>query len=183
MEATLIRQCQQGDLSQFGTLYESYVEKIYQFTYFKVHHKETAEDLTSRIFMKAMKAIGQFNEQKASFKTWLYQIARNTIIDHYRQHKETRNIDDAWDISDQKVNIERDTDFQMKLESIQKYMDKLKPEQREIILLRVWGGHSFKEIAEIMGKTEAACKMSFKRVMEKLRDDFAPFLILLLLIK
>jgi len=183
MEATLIKECQQGNLAPFGELYENHVEKIYQFTYFKVHQKEVAEDLTSHIFMKAMKAIGQFNAQKASFKTWLYQIARNTIIDHYRQKKETRNIDDAWDISDQKVDIERDTDFQMKMESIQKYMKKLKAEQREVVLLRVWGGHSFKEIAEIMGKSEAACKMSFKRVIEKLRDDFAPFLILLLLLK
>ncbi|MFC1732876.1 RNA polymerase sigma factor [candidate division KSB1 bacterium] len=182
MEQEVITQCKQGNLDEFGKLYDEYVKKIYQFIYFKTHNRETAEDLTSHTFMKALENISSFNEKKASFKTWLYKIARNTIIDHYRTDRPTSDIDDAWGVSD-KVDIERDTDMQMKVEAVQKYMEKLKPEQRELILLRVWGGNSFSEIAEITGKSEASCKMMFKRVMEKLRDDFAPLMILLLLIK
>ncbi len=146
------------------------------------HHKETAEDLTSNTFMKALTNIENFDENKASFKTWLYTIARNTVIDHYRMQKETVDLEDAWGIHTGE-NIERDTDMQMKIESVQKYMEILSPAQREVVLLRVWGGHSFAEIAEITGKTEAACKMSFKRTMEKLRSDFAPLMLLLLLIR
>lgn len=166
----------------FGKLYDQHVKKIYEFIYFKTHHKETAEDLTANTFMKALNSIEKFDKNKASFKTWLYSIARNTVIDHYRASHEPTVLEDAWGISS-KENIERDTDMQMKIESVQEYMKQLKPEQREVILLRVWGGHSFAEIAEILGKSEAACKMSFKRSIEKLRDDFAPFMILLLLIR
>lgn len=166
----------------FGKRYDEHVKKIYEFIYFKTHHKETAEDLTANTFMKALTNLESFDEDKASFKTWLYSIARNTVIDHYRMRKETVDLEDAWDLHTGE-NIERDTELQMKIESVQKYMEKLKPEQREVVLLRVWGGHSFAEIAEITGKTEAACKMSFKRTMERLRDDFAPFMLLLLLIR
>ena len=182
MEQKIIEKCQNGDREAFGQLYDSYIQPIYRFVYFKTHHRETAEDLTSTIFMKALKAIEKFDHQKASFKTWLYQIARNTVIDHYRSFKSTQILEDAWMISDD-TNIERDTDFQLKIEAVQVYMQTLKSEQREVILLRIWGGHTFAEIAEIMGKTQAACKMSFKRVVEKLRDDFAPFLLLLLIIQ
>ncbi len=181
MENQCIEACQRGELNTFGTLYEKYVKNIYQFIYFKVHQKELAEDLTSTTFMKALKNIKNFNREKASFKTWLYQIARNAVIDHYRSNKQTSDLEDAWGVSDD-TNIERDTDFKMKIEAVQEYMKKLKPEQREVILLRVWGEHSFKEVAQIMGKTEASCKMSFKRVMVKLNKDFTPLLALLLLL-
>lgn len=182
MENEIIAKCRQGDLNEFSKLYDLYVKKIYQFIYFKVHGKETAEDLTSITFMKALEGIQKFNEKKASFKTWLYRIARNSVIDHYRTDRPTGDIEDAWGVSD-KSDIERDADMQMKIESVEKYMKKLKPDQREVVLLRVWGGHSFAEIAEITGKSEAACKMNFKRVITKLRDDFSPFMILLLLIR
>ena len=181
MEKKHINACQNGDLEAFGALYDQYLQPIYQFIYFKTHHRETAEDLTSQTFIKALKAIQSFDTKKASFKTWLYQIARNTVIDHYRSFKQERPLEDAWNIND-KADVERDVDFQLKIEAVESYLETLKPEQREIILLRLWGGHAFAEIAEITGKTEAACKMNFKRSMEKLRCDFAPLLLLLLTI-
>ena len=82
----------------FGKLYDQHVKKIYEFIYFKTHHKETAEDLTSVTFMKALSNIESFDEKKASFKTWLYRIARNTVIDHYRMKRETADLEDAWDL-------------------------------------------------------------------------------------
>lgn len=182
MESTLIKHCQKGHLENFAGLYDLYSKAIYQFIYYKTHHRETAEDLTSLTFMKALDAIQSFDGEKGSFKSWLYQIARNNVIDHYRSQKETQDLEDAWDIRD-KTDIERDADFLLKIEAVQDYMKKLKADQREVILLRLWNNYSFKEIADVMGKTEAACKMTFKRVIEKLRDDFAPFMILMLMIK
>lgn len=182
MENEIIKQCQAGDAQAFGQLYDHYVKKIYQFIYFKTHHKESTEDLTSTTFMKALKSIQHFDPQKATFKTWLYHIARNTVIDHYRSEHQHQDIEDAWEIKS-RSDVEEEAELHMKIDAVKKYMQTLKPEQREVILLRVWGDHTFQEIAEIMGKTEAACKMNFKRSMEKLRQDFAPFLILLLLLK
>ena len=182
MKSELIAQCQQGDLTQFGHLYDEYVRKIYQFIWFKVHQNEVAEDLTSVVFLKALENIKSFDPKKAPFKAWLFRIARNTVIDHYRTYRESVDIEDAWEVKD-KQDVARDAEMELTIEAVQKYMEKLKPDQREIILLRVWGDHSFKEIAEITGKSEAAAKMMFKRTLETLRGDFALLVIALLLIR
>jgi len=182
MESEIIAQCKQGDLRQFGRLYDEYIRKVYQFIYFKTHHRETAEDLTSTVFLKALENIQSFDEKKAPFKAWLFRIARNTVIDHYRTFRDSMDIEDAWDVKSTQ-DVARDAEMELTIQAVQKYMDKLKPEQREIVLLRVWGDHSFKEIAEITGKTEAAAKMMFKRVIDTLREDFALLAIALLLIR
>jgi RNA polymerase sigma-70 factor, ECF subfamily len=177
-EQTTIIQCISGNVSEFAKLYEAYVQPVYRFIYYKTHHRETAEDITSATFMKALEKIQTFNPNKASFKTWLYQIARNNVIDHYRSHKESMDIDDVWDLNTGE-NLETDTDTKMKLDSVREYLKKLKPEQREIVVLRVWDGRSFQEIAEITGKTEASCKMMFKRTVDKLRGDMAVLALLI----
>lgn len=182
MESEIIAQCQQGNLREFGRLYEEYVKKVYQFIYFKTHHRETAEDLTSVVFMKAMENIKSFDPKLAPFKAWLFRIARNTVIDHYRSHKETVDLEDVWDLKGSQ-DVARDVEMDLKIQSVQKYMEKLKPDQREIVLLRVWGDHSFKEIAEITGKSEAAAKMMFKRTIDTLRADFALLAMALMLIR
>ena len=182
MESEIILQCKNGDLQKFGELYDIYVQQIYRFILFKVCDKETAEDLTSVTFLKAMDGVKNFDVNKASFKTWLYTIARNSVIDHFRQNRETVDLEDAWGVKSM-TDIAKETGDKIQLEEIEKYMSGLKPEQREILLLRIWGGHSFAEIAEITGKTEASCKMMFKRVIDKLREDFVPLVILLIFIQ
>lgn len=97
-----LKKCQKGELEAFGFLYDNYIKKIYDFIYYKTHHQETAEDLTNATFMKALENIRKFNLQEAYFPAWLYKIARNTVIDHYRTQKNHNNIDDAWDIADKK---------------------------------------------------------------------------------
>ncbi len=154
----------------FGKLYDEYIKKIFNFIYYKTHHKETAEDLTSETFIKALNNLDSFNENKGSFSTWIYQIARNTVIDFYRTQKHYVNIDDIWDLSKEE-DILRDLDTVKKLEDIKEYLKTLKNEQREIVILRVWEGMSYKEISEAMGKSEASCKMAFSRTIKILREQ------------
>lgn len=168
-ESEIITACQQGDTSHFSALYDRYIEKIYRFIYYKTHHRETAEDLTSMTFIKALERIGTFNHTKAHFSTWLYQIARNTVIDHYRAHRPSSDIEDAWDLED-KTDTIRDVDLALKLEVIEKYMKLLSPQHRDIIILRIWQELSYEEIAAIVGSTEAASKMMFSRAIHTLRD-------------
>src|SRR5690606_23089497 len=117
--------------------------------YFRVHHTETAEDLTSSVFVKALENIGQFNPSKGSFSAWVYQIARNAIIDHVRKFKPTQDIETAWDLSDG-TNIPKDFDAKEQLATVQAYLKELDPHLRDIIIMRVWDGLSHKEIAEIL---------------------------------
>ena len=160
----------ESNIKDFTRLYDKYVDKIYQFIYYKTHHKETAEDLTSTVFIKALDNFDSFNEEKGSFSTWLYRISRNTVIDFYRTKKSNINIEDVWDLSGQE-DIERDIDITKKIENVKDYLKKLKSEQREIVLLRVWEGMSYEEIAQITGKTEGSCKMMFSRSIKTLREE------------
>ncbi len=169
-ELELIARWKTGDRTAFGALYDGYVKKIYDFIYYKTHHRETAQDLTSDAFMKALAAVERFDVVQGTFQSWLYRIARNTVIDYYRTKKEVQDVDDVWDLSDD-TDIVRDTETRLKLEEVEKYLQKLKSEQRDIIIMRVWQDLSFNEIAEVMGKQEGAVKMGYSRAIRQLRKE------------
>ncbi len=170
------------DAQHFNELYELNFGKIYNFIYFRTHHKETAEDLTSKTFIKAWGNIDKFDAEKGSFSTWIYAIARNNIIDHFRKTKnqgEIVNIDLMLDISSPE-NIANNTELKDQLEKVKEYLKTLPDEQRDIVIMRIWDELSYKEIAGILSKSEASCKMSFYRTMEKLQTQFSIAIIILL---
>ena len=138
--------------------------------YYKTTHKETAEDIVSTVFMKALGKINGFDSQKGTFQAWLYQVARNTVIDHYRTRKMEANIEDVWDLAGNE-DVERDTDARLKLEKVEQYLKKLKSEQRDIIIMRVWQNMSHLEIAQALGKSEASVKMKYSRAITTLRQE------------
>lgn len=180
-EKEIVANCQKGKIDDFSVLYYQYVGKIYKFIYYKVQHRETAEDMTSQTFIKALEKINGFSNERSSFSTWLYTIARNNVIDYYRAKKNDQDINDAWDFKDG-TDIERDTDLKRKLEKVEVYLKELKPEQREIVMLRVWGDMSYKEIAEITGKSEGNAKMIFFRTIKDMKNKMPLELLLYFLL-
>jgi RNA polymerase sigma-70 factor, ECF subfamily len=180
-ETDLINECQQGSKEAFGFLYDLYLDKIYRFVYYKVMNKESAEDITSDVFLKAFSRIGTYDASKANFSTWIYSIARNAVIDHYRSKKQMDDIDDYFDLAED-ANIERTIDAKDKLRQVSKYLKTLSPSQREVVILRVWQGMPYKEIAEVLGKTEAGVKMSFSRAVKDLKDKFGPLVLAVLIL-
>ncbi len=179
-EHELIRACQEGNEEAFGPLYDQYLQRIYSFVYFKTLHRELAEDLTSTAFLKAFQKISLYDISQGAFSSWLYAIASNTITDHFRSHKHEHAIDDVWDLGDD-TDIEIDTHNKQLLDAVQAYMTKLKPQQRDILMLRLWEGLSYAEIAQHLNMTEASCKMSFSRTIRELRKAMPLPVFLLLL--
>jgi len=177
----IVRRCQQGDLEEFESLYQEFAGKIYKFVYRRVGHKETAEDLTSQIFIKALNNLKKFTAEKGSFSAWIYRISRNTVIDYYRTRKSIMDVSEFWGIS-AKDNISQEFANKEALAKIGESLKKLKPEQQEIIIMRVWDDLSYKEIAQITGKSEANCKVIFSRAMRKLRETIPLQLLLLFFI-
>ncbi len=167
-EKELIARCQQGETELFGPLYDRYVRVIYGFIYYKTFHKETAEDLTSETFFKALTHI-QTVDPSRSFQSWLYKIAQNSVIDHFRRERYMENIDDIWDVADG-ANVETDASVALEIRALRKELHNLSRRERDIVIMRVWQELSYREIAEILGKSEASCKMSYSRVVSKLKQ-------------
>jgi len=177
-EQNLIKECAEGNLQNFGGLYDFYADKIYRFIYFRVRHKETVEDLTSQTFFKALENIKTFDSAKGQFSSWLYRIAKNTVIDHYRSQKRHLDIDNFWDLSTEE-NLEYDVQVKEKIRKVKEHLKNLDREQREIIMMKIWDGLTHREISEILGKSEPSVKMNFSRALGKLRKGEILALILL----
>lgn len=178
-DAEILGACQRGELDKFSKLYDKYIGKIYNFIYYKTWHRQTAEDLTSRTFLKAVENIGKFAFNKGSFQAWLYRIARNCVIDYYRTNKEQVDIDDVGGLM-ARGEAGPDWDNKQLLERVLKYLEQVDREHKEIFIMRLWDGLPYKEIAAIVGKTEANCKMIFSRTLVKLKNEI--ILILLFII-
>ncbi|PIR54254.1 hypothetical protein COU75_01785 [Candidatus Peregrinibacteria bacterium CG10_big_fil_rev_8_21_14_0_10_42_8] len=175
-DEALIASYMGGNADAFTELYERYVKRIYDFVYFKTHHKQTAEDITSQAFLQMIEKIDTFNSDKGVLSAWLHRIARNLVIDHFRAVKPTQSIDDVWGLSDD-TDIMQDADTALKSAAVKEFLVKLNAKQREVILLRLWHGYGFAEIATMMDMTEAACKMQYKRGVDKVRKDLLLILI------
>lgn len=169
------------DSKGFGELYDQYVQKIYRYVYYRTQHRETAEDLTSQVFLKALDRYATFDVARGTFSAWIYAIARNALVDHYRSSKETADIDDVWDLASD-ADVLRDAEARERVEKLRPYLRALPKDQRELILLRLWDGLSHAEIAVILGKSEAACKMAYSRAIARLRKDVPASLFILMII-
>lgn len=173
--------CKEGDGEAFAALYDRYVEKIYRFVYYKVFSRETTEDIVSEAFLKAYDRIVTYDSSKGSFSSWLYRIAGNLVIDHYRAKKETENIEDAFALGFDDRLAEK-LDAKESFKKISAYLENLSSKQREIIILRVWEELPYKEIAEIVGGSEGSVKMMFLRSIKEIREKFGPVALVLLFI-
>ncbi|MDQ3018345.1 MAG: sigma-70 family RNA polymerase sigma factor, partial [bacterium] len=157
-EIQIIKSCQAGHMESFVILYDRYVEKIYKFLYYRTNaHRELSEDLTSQTFIRAMEKIATFKADRGTFQAWLYQVARNILIDHYRKNKSTENIDEHLNIASNE-NLEKQAAQKLTNEDLQKILQTLPQEAQELINMRLWDELSYAEIAAITGKTEGSLK-------------------------
>ncbi len=178
----LIVRFQEGDFDAFGDLYERYIDRIFAFILRKTSDRQVAEDLTSQVWMKTMKGLSWFSSKKwASFRSWIYRIAQNTVIDYYRTKKQDIAIDEMVEIWFS-LDIEKYIDDRRKLQEVQEFLRGLKKIEQEIVILRVWDELSYREIAEITGKKEDNCKQIFGRTLKKIRAHIIAFFLIIILL-
>lgn len=180
-ERKLVQRAKECDPGAFAEIYERYYQKIYNYIYYRVSDGETAEDLCSEVFVKALEAIDSYTFQGVPFSAWLYRIAGNLVIDHYRrQPKQTEiSLEDSRPlVADENpgVNLERHFNHQ----ELRRALQGLTSDQQQVIVLKFVDGLSNNEVAQILGKTEGAVKSlqhralaSLGRLMEKDKKDGA----------
>lgn len=156
-------------IQHFDKIFDLYFLPIYNYTLSKVGDRQTAEDIVSQTFLAAMEGLPRYQE-KGSFSAWIFTIARSKINDHFRKRK---NISDKGlvefpdpmdDISFQHIQNEE-------LKALRRKIQKLPKKKRELIRLRFVAELSFKEISEVLGKSESAVKKAIYRTMDALKDE------------
>lgn len=164
----LIELAKEGDKDAFGKIYQTFLGKIYRFIYFSVRDKSLAEDLTQNTFIKAWKALPSFTEKKASFQTFLFTIARNTVIDYTRKKKNV-SLELIENIESHE-NIEELTFQKEEKEMVTRALSKLDYFEKHIVILRFFEEMSFAEIGEIVDKKEGAVRVHIHRILKKLKE-------------
>ena len=150
----------------FAPLYRRYVGPIYGYCYQRLGTRELAEDATSLTFEKAIAGLPKYRSQ--SFRSWLYAIARNVIIDHHRR-KQTEPIDDEWELPDPGQSPER-TALEADAERrVRQLLANLSPDQRDVVELDLVG-LTGPEIAEALGKSLGAIRAIRFRAYSRLRE-------------
>jgi RNA polymerase sigma-70 factor (ECF subfamily) len=177
-ERKWLKRCLQGDKNAFSRLYESYIDRIYDFVYFKTYHKETAEDITGNTFLKAFDRIQQFDPRKGMFIAWLYTIAKNEINDFFRKKHPVLSLEDIWDIPAE-TDVEIDAVNRENFNTLQRYLQKLPASKRDILILRVWQDLPFRDIAAILNQGEGQCKMTFYRLIRKMKQEVPAAVVIL----
>lgn len=148
------------DTGEFKPLYEFYYPKIFNFIYFRISHKETAEDLAGHVFMKLFEKIQTKKwASMPSFIKYMYVIARNTLKNHYRQHKDIKSVE-PQDAIQETLNTDNI--------DLKQCMHALKTKDRELLYLHYFMGLTLEEIATMQGKNGSAVRMRHKRMLEKI---------------
>jgi RNA polymerase sigma-70 factor (ECF subfamily) len=167
------------DPEVYGKLYDIYVDEIYRFIFFKVSSKEEAEDLTGEVFLKTWQYINEKDAKPVdNLRAFLYQTARNTVIDYYRtkgsREESIDEMDDGEplraDLADPKQDLAEKIELSSGFETAKKALQKLKGEYREVIMLRFVQEMSIKEVAEVLGKPEGSIRVLLHRAVSSLKD-------------
>ena len=171
-EAALIERAKE-DSEAFGQLYELYVKRIYNYVYYRTGNVEDAEDLTARIFVRALKHIGRYENKGVPFSAWLYRIAHNLVANFHRDRSRRKiiSIEDIihWRVSDDSPEFATQLmqDKEMLLASIRR----LPADRQELLVLKFVDRLSNAEIGTIMGRSEGAIKSLYHRTLLTLREE------------
>lgn len=159
----------------FDHLYETYYSDLYQYVFYSVNNQAQAEDLTQEVFIRALLAYDQFRGESTE-KTWLFSIARRAVIDWYRKKKREVLFDfTTWK---QPASNERLPDelAEARDDTLALYegIRKLKPNYRDVVILRSIQDLSIKETADIMGWNVTKVKVTHHRALKKLKEILGP---------
>lgn len=161
------------DKDAFGAIYERYLKKIYNYVYYRTGNQQDAEDLTARVFYRAMSHIAKYEDKGVPFQAWLYRIAHNLVANFHRDQSRRKIIplDDyiahtlRSDAPDKQAEASEEQDLLMTT------IRRLPEDRQQLLLLKFIEQKSNAEIGEIMDRTEGAVKSLYHRTLLSLRDE------------
>lgn len=174
----LLTRAGQGDKEAFGLLYERYLGRIYNYVYYRTGNQSDAEDLTARVFFRAMHHITNYQNRGLPFSAWLYRIAHNLVANWHRDNSRRKEIP----LEDGLVSGHPSYDYPesalVKTEERERLLSiirKLPQDRQQLLILKFVEHMTNAEIGQIMGRTEGAVKSLYHRTLLALRDDLDGF--------
>jgi RNA polymerase sigma-70 factor (ECF subfamily) len=159
-----------GDADAFGELYDHYFGQIYRFVYSRLRDQDAAEDVTSEVFFKALRAIHRYRPSGHPFSAWLYQISVNAIADHYRAKRPESDLDAAVAVATREAPLDERVAQRDEAARVWAAIDSLPPQQRTAMTLKLGEDLKLAQIGAIMGKSEGAVKLLIHRGMIGVRQ-------------
>lgn len=165
-----------GDRDAFGMLYERYVERIFNYVYYRTGNVNDAEDLTARVFQRAMNHIVNYTDRGVPFSAWLYRIAHNLVANWHRDRSRRQEIP----LSDAPLVAKGDAPESSLVhteqqESLLRLIRSLPAERQTLLILKFVEHYSNAEIGAIMNRSEGAVKSLYHRTLLALRDQIGDF--------
>ncbi len=171
-ESELVRRAKY-DPTAFGELYERYVRRIYSYIYYRTDNHQDAEDLTARVFHRAMQHIQNYEERGIPFSAWLYRIAHNLVVNWHRDRKR-RDIVPLDDVVIGTLRSEAPeylAEREEERDLLLRAMRNLSEERQQLLILKFVEHLSNAEIGAIMGRSEGAVKSLYHRTLIALREE------------
>jgi RNA polymerase sigma-70 factor (ECF subfamily) len=165
----LLVEAAQADLSKFDVLYELHFDRIYFFIVSRVHDRTIAEDLTSEVFHKALANLPNYQWRGTPFSAWLFRIASNAIVDHFKRSDREQQADELEHPSTQPALSSTDLDLIERHAHFLRIVEQLPEVQRRVVCERFVEERSIREIARRLSKTEGAIKQLQFRALQNLR--------------
>jgi RNA polymerase sigma-70 factor (ECF subfamily) len=165
------------DPQAFGILYEHYVPLIYRFVFNRVHDRAIAEDLTSDVFFRALRAIDRYRPTSRPFGAWLYQIATNRVIDHVRTRRSTLDLEAVAERPDGETPVDEQVARRVDVQRVWDAVAGLAEAQRMAVSLKLGQDMHTADIAACMGRSEGAVKLLIYRGLAAIRrqlEEAAP---------
>jgi len=166
----LIYQAQAGDETALGAIYQRYRLDIYRYLYYRVGHLQIAEDLTSEVFERMIRAIGRSQFENTSFEAWLFQIARNLAIDHYRKMNVRDHVPLDESIVSKEENIAQVVEHNLVSDHLVRALTEVNEAQRDVIILRFAVSMPIAQVAETLHKSVDAVKGLQRRGLMTIRN-------------
>jgi len=173
-EETILKMAASGDQDAFGLLYEKYVTRIYNYIYYRTGNNADAEDLTAKVFLRAMRHIRSYRDLGLPFSAWLYRIAHNLVANWHRDNGRKKEIplDDSLATLPITKHPESEVVQIEEKEKLFRIIRKLPAERQQLIILKFVEQLPNSEIGQIMGKSEGAIKSLYHRTLLSLRKEY-----------
>ncbi len=167
-EAELAQRASEHDQAAFAELYNAYVDKIYKYIYYKVGDPTDAEDLCEQVFLKAWEAIGRYTWCGYPFSSWLYRLAHNLVVDHYRTRRESVPLHEVLATSSEPEDPQDALLQTLDAAELKDAICQLTDDQRQVIYLKFIEGYENAEIAMMLNKKEGAIRALQYRALRSL---------------